>query len=111
MLSEHVKTGILERKLRTPSKRIDLAPAPIVAELGRMAGAGADADGFPLRLIGLRELRSHNSWMHNAPLLMRGERVQALRVHPDDAAEHGLEDGGTATARVQERRRWRCRWP
>ena len=27
---------------------------------------------------------------------MRGERVHALRVHPDDAAEHGLEDGGTA---------------
>jgi len=96
VLSEHLKTGILERKLRTPSKRIDLAPAPIVTEIARMAGAGADAEGFPLRLIGLRELRSHNSWMHNSPLLMRGDRVQALRVHPDDAAEHGLEDGGTA---------------
>ena len=34
--------------------------------------------------------------MHNAPLLMRGGRVQALRVHPDDAAAHGLEDGGEA---------------
>ena len=31
---------------------------------------------FPLRLIGLRELRSHNSWMHNAPLL------DARRAHP-----------------------------
>jgi len=61
-----------------------------------MAAAGADADGFPLRLIGMRELRSHNSWMHNAPLLMRGDRVQALRIHPDDAAEHGLEDGANA---------------
>ncbi len=49
---------------------------------------------FPMRLIGLRELRSHNSWMHNSPLLMRGGRVHALRVHPDDAAAHGLEDGG-----------------
>jgi len=34
--------------------------------------------------------------MHNAPLLMRGGRVQALRVHPGDAAEHGLDDGGMA---------------
>ena len=85
------------RKLRTPSKRIDLAPAPIVAEIGAPGGRERRRpDDFPLRLIGLRELRSHNSWMHNAPLLMRGERVQALRVHPDDAAEHGLEDGGTA---------------
>jgi formate dehydrogenase len=32
--------------------------------------------------------------MHNSPLLMRGGRTQALRVHPDDAAAHGLEDGG-----------------
>lgn len=34
--------------------------------------------------------------MHNAPLLMRGGRVQALRVHPDDAAALGLEDGAEA---------------
>ena len=59
-------------------------------------GTGNGANGFPLRMIGLRELRSHNSWMHNAPLLMRGERVHALRVHPDDADEHGLKDGGQA---------------
>jgi formate dehydrogenase len=56
---------------------------------------GADP-AFPLRLIGMRELRSHNSWMHNSPLLMRGGRTHALRVHPDDATTHGLEDGGQA---------------
>jgi formate dehydrogenase len=61
-----------------------------------MRTANGSAPGFPLLLIGLRELRSHNSWMHNAPLLMRGGRVQALRVHPDDAAVHGLEDGAMA---------------
>jgi formate dehydrogenase len=44
----------------------------------------------------MRELRSHNSWMHNAPLLLRGGRAHALRVHPDDAAAHGLEDGEPA---------------
>jgi formate dehydrogenase len=46
-----------------------------------------------VRLIGMRELRSHNSWMHNSPLLMRGGRTHAARVHPDDAARYGLEDG------------------
>ena len=59
---------------------------------------------FPLRLIGLRELRSHNSWMHNAPLLMRGGRAQALRMHPDDAERLGLEDGGLARLGLEERR-------
>ncbi|MGH3390760.1 MAG: molybdopterin dinucleotide binding domain-containing protein, partial [Actinomadura sp.] len=48
---------------------------------------------FPLRLIGLRELKSHNSWMHNAPTLMRGRREHTARIHPKDAAGHGLQDG------------------
>jgi formate dehydrogenase len=96
VLSENIATGVLPGKIRHRPKRVRLAPPAIVDELARAAAAnGHDAD-FPLRLIGLRELRSHNSWMHNAPLLMRGGRVQALRVHPDDAAAHGLEDGGEA---------------
>ena len=45
-------------------------------------------------LIGLREIRSQNSWMHNSPTLMKGPRRQSARVHPDDAAEVGVPDGG-----------------
>ena len=99
VLSDHVKTGRAARPscARAPSgstwrRRRSSAE---MERLGREAGP--ELGEFPLRLIGLRELRSHNSWMHNAPLLMRGERVHALRVHPDDAAAHGLEDGGKAT--------------
>ena len=54
-----------------------------------------------MRLIGMRELRSHNSWMHNAPMLMRGNRRHALRIHPDDAVAAGLADG--APARVESK--------
>jgi formate dehydrogenase len=67
-----------------------------VAELERLTSANGDDPAYPLRLIGMRELRSHNSWMHNSPLLMRGGRDHALRIHPADAAEHELEDGGEA---------------
>jgi anaerobic selenocysteine-containing dehydrogenase len=95
VLDEHVPTGVLKRKLHTPGRRVRLHPPEIAAELRRLGAADGLADpDFPLLLIGLRELRSHNSWMHNAPLLMRGGRVHALRVHPDDAAAHGLSDGG-----------------
>jgi anaerobic selenocysteine-containing dehydrogenase len=52
---------------------------------------------FPLKLIGMRELRSHNSWMHNAALLMRGGRSHALRINPDDAAGAGLSEEDLAT--------------
>jgi anaerobic selenocysteine-containing dehydrogenase len=41
----------------------------------------------------MRELRSHNSWMHNVPKLMQGDRVHTARVHPDDAAASGIKDG------------------
>jgi formate dehydrogenase len=93
VLADHVATGVLRRKIRHRDHRLHLAPPEIVDELARLAApAVVDAD-FPLRLIGLRELRSHNSWMHNSPLLLRGGRTHAARVHPFDAAAHGLADG------------------
>jgi formate dehydrogenase len=96
VLSDHVATGQLRKKVRHRSHRLQLAPPAIVEEAARAASSNGDDPSFPLRMIGLRELRSHNSWMHNAPLLMRGGRVQALRVNPGDASEYGLEDGGEA---------------
>src|SRR5829696_1218391 len=95
----HIPTGVLRGKVRHPDERVRLDPPQIVAELERMRSVnGADPD-FPLLLIGLRELRSHNSWMHNAPLLMRGGREHAVRVSAADAEAHGLADGGRVRIR------------
>jgi formate dehydrogenase len=96
LLGEEIETGVLAEKVRHKGSRVRLAPPEIASELTRAESTDGDDPDFPLRLIGLRELRSHNSWMHNAPLLMRGGRVHALRVHPDDATACGLEDGGEA---------------
>jgi anaerobic selenocysteine-containing dehydrogenase len=93
VLGEHIATGVLKDKLRTDGGRMRLAPPEIREEIARLVASNGDDPRFPLRMIGLRELRSHNSWMHNAPLLMRGGRAQALRVHPDDAAAYGVEEG------------------
>ncbi len=93
VLDEHLRAGLLAKKVRHNDRRVHLDVAEIRTEAERLAASnGADPD-FPLRLIGLRELRSHNSWMHNAPLLMRGGREHAARIHPDDAAASGVEDG------------------
>src|SRR3954447_9985687 len=93
VVADHVATGVLRRKIRHRDHRLRLAPDAIAGELRAMQDDAREDPSFPLRLIGLRELRSHNSWMHNSPLLLRGGRTHAARVHPDDAAAHGLADG------------------
>ncbi len=80
----------------TPAAASGSTPRRSAGEIDRLAAVEPDDDDFDLRLIGLRELRSHNSWMHNAPLLMRGGRTHAARVNPADAARAGLEDGELA---------------
>jgi anaerobic selenocysteine-containing dehydrogenase len=86
--------------LRTPSGKIELAPEPLVADVARLAAA-LDRAASPMVLVGRRELRSNNSWMHNLPVLVKGKARCTLHVHPDDAARLGLVDG--ATARVRSR--------
>jgi formate dehydrogenase len=68
----------------------------IASEFERLASVNGELPEFPMKLIGMRELRSHNSWMHNAALLMRGGRSHSLRIHPDDAAAAGLSPDDAA---------------
>jgi anaerobic selenocysteine-containing dehydrogenase len=88
--------------LHTPGKRIRLAPALLVEEARRLQELARDreaalSDGYDLILIGRRQLRSNNSWMHNSRRLMKGvDRCTAL-MHPDDASERGLADGERVT--------------
>jgi formate dehydrogenase len=96
VLGDHHRPGTLRRRIGHKDRRVHLAPPEIVAEIERLAAAPEPPAGFPLRLIGLRETRSHNSWMHNAPSLMRGNRGNRdhrARVHPSDAAAYGIADG------------------
>ena len=48
-------------------------------------------------LIGRRQLRSNNSWMHNLPALVKGKNSCTIHIHPDDAERLGLADGEAAT--------------
>ncbi|MBA3263082.1 MAG: molybdopterin-dependent oxidoreductase [Thermoleophilaceae bacterium] len=82
--------------LRTPSGMIELAPEAILADADRLHGAVARELNGGLVLIGRRQLRSNNSWMHNLPALVKGKDRCTLHVHPDDAERLGLEDGGRA---------------
>ena len=50
-------------------------------------------------LVGRRQLRSNNSWMHNLDVLVKGKPRCTLHVHPDDAERFGLIDGEPAELR------------
>ncbi len=82
--------------LRTPSGKIELAPPEIVADVPRLEQELAGAINGQMVLIGRRQLRSNNSWMHNLPALVKGKDRCTVQVHPDDAARLGLADGGSA---------------
>jgi anaerobic selenocysteine-containing dehydrogenase len=93
VLDDELATGVLERKVPHTGGRVRLDDPEAMTEVERVASSNGGDPRFPLRLIGMRELRSHNSWMHNAPLLMRGGRTHALRMHPEDADEAAVADG------------------
>ncbi len=83
--------------LRTASGRIELAPEPIVADVPRLRRAlESGGSGNGLVLVGRRQLRSNNSWMHNLPVLVKGKPRCTLHVHPEDAALCGVSDGEEA---------------
>jgi anaerobic selenocysteine-containing dehydrogenase len=89
--------------LRTPSGRVELAPPQLLAEAARLADhlaelAAAHAGGG-LVLVGRRQLRSNNSWMHNVPLLSGGSNRCTLQLHPEDAARLGVADGQRVAVR------------
>jgi anaerobic selenocysteine-containing dehydrogenase len=98
-----IDKGALEPRLpevlRTPTGRIELAPDAIVADVDRLrqrlSASVLDADR-PLVLVGRRDLRSNNSWMHNVDVLVKGRPRCTLHVHPADADRLGLSDGGAA---------------
>jgi anaerobic selenocysteine-containing dehydrogenase len=92
----------LPEVLRTPSGKVELAPAMLLADLQRPA---ADlARPVPeLVVVGRRDVRSNNSWMHNLPLLAKGPFRCTALVHPSDAQRLGLADGARAQIRNGER--------
>lgn len=92
----------LPEVLKTPDRRIPLAHPYIVADVPRLRAALADAQRSDrLLLIGRRQVRNMNSWLHNAQVLAKGPARCTLLVHPDDAKRFGLATGEKARVRSQ----------
>ena len=90
-------TSCLPDRLCTTDKQIDLAPEVFVKDVERVNSKffehGFDESNGHLRLIGRRQLRSNNSWMHNTERLLRGKPQCTMLMHPADAAHRNLTSG------------------
>ena len=84
--------------LRTPSGKIELAPQLLLDDLARVE-ADLACPAPALVVIGRRQLRSNNSWMHNLPVLAKGPYRCTALVHPHDAQRYGVADGAMARLR------------
>ena len=102
----------LPEVLRTASGKIELAPG---ADRRRRAAAARRARARPTRnggmvLIGRRQLRSNNSWMHNLPKLVSGQgALHAARPPRRRRAARARRRRAGASSRSRARRDRRCR--
>ncbi|AVH22458.1 molybdopterin oxidoreductase family protein [Nocardia cyriacigeorgica] len=94
----------LPELIGTRDRKVQLAPPDFLRAITSVlddAAAGraltAPGEGFDLKLIGRRHLRSNNSWLHNIPTMMKGRDRCTVLMHPVDATERGLAEGDSAT--------------
>ena len=104
----------LPGRLRTADKCIELAPEVLVKDVERVRewerkrfeyaalnGSSPQANG-ELLLIGRRQLRGNNSWMHNSERLVKGNPAKppcTILMHPTDAQHRRLLSGQNVLVR------------
>lgn len=98
VVDPELPTGMLGKTVAYRNRRMRLQHKVIRDQIGQLRRR-AETVGYPLRLIGMRDSRSENSWLHNAPLLMRGERGPRALMHVGDAAQRGISEGDEVAVR------------
>lgn len=94
MLPPNEPGSFLGRRVPTKNGKVQLALDDVLADLPRL---NAEADRLRARpgrlvLIGQRDRRSHNSWMHHSPHIKQPAGNWVV-IHPDDAFERSIADG------------------
>ncbi len=80
---------VLPERLFTEDKMIELAPASLLGDLDRLKkvffAKENETTKKKFQLIGRRDLRTNNSWMHNSHRLVKGGNRCTLLINPADA--------------------------
>ena len=94
VLHETLPDVDIAERLQTPDKKIHLGTAEFCSEMERLTNDRFyQNDDYPMRMIGLREKLTQNSWMHNVLSPANKSYKHAARIHPNDAQARGIQDG------------------
>ncbi|HVL01887.1 MAG TPA: molybdopterin oxidoreductase family protein, partial [Dongiaceae bacterium] len=83
-------------RLATQGKVINLVPNLFMKDITRLQkllDKPTKQGPETFLLIGRRDIRSNNSWMHNSNRLVKGKNRCTALIHPDDAKRLGIHDG------------------
>lgn len=98
--ADHAPDAFLGHRVLTEDGKVHLAPDVLMEQ----ARARLEVDfarererRTKLKLISKRAVTTHNSWTHNIPEFVSGDReTNYLYMHPEDGARLGLTDGAIA---------------
>jgi formate dehydrogenase len=87
--------GQLSGALRTPDKKINVAPERLVADLrGRLEKLERTVDPeFPLAIVSRRRTESMNSWINELPGIHRRLPTNTIEINATDARSLGISTG------------------
>jgi anaerobic selenocysteine-containing dehydrogenase len=91
----------LMQRLETACGKIEAAPELFMQALAALSSDSINTDINALQLIGRRDIRSNNSWMHNSPRLVKGKTRHQLLMHKNDLQQRELLDGHTVRVRSE----------
>jgi len=95
-LASEVPTGRASKHVKRRGGLVHLGAPEVLAQLA--AAWPTASPELPLKLIGRRQLRSINSWLHNVEP-PRSRASATMWICPADAETYGLCDAGTARIR------------
>ncbi|MBT4521317.1 MAG: molybdopterin-dependent oxidoreductase [Halieaceae bacterium] len=87
--------------LRTEGQRLRLVHDLLLQDMPRLEAA-LERPPDEFLLIGRRNIRDMNSWLHNIKQYARGKNRCTLLIHPKDAQSLGITDGGQALLQSQK---------
>lgn len=88
---------MLDYRIFTRNGKIKLAPELYLKDLDRLSkdfqSKSEQLDEYPMMLIGRRNIRCNNSWLHNSRRLVKGKERCVLMMSTEDATQKNLKDG------------------